>query len=66
MNSVSAAQLTSDIADAFIGFMKDLYTPSSDGRLPMLNALSKDHRYLHLSLLGILVLIAMQIIDSLR
>lgn len=65
MNSVSAAQsFISDIADAFVGFMRDLYEPSPDGKLPMLNALVTNHRYLYLSLLGILVLIALQIVTS--
>lgn len=64
MSSLFTLELTKDIADAFVGFMSDMYTPSSAGKLPILTAMTKNHRYLYLSLLGIIMLIAIQILTG--
>lgn len=64
MDRVMTLGVVTDVANAFVGFVADMYTPSPDGRLPILVALQKEHRYLYLSLLGVLLLIVVGALRS--
>ncbi len=59
-----AQEILGEIADAFVGFLTDLYAPSPNGSLPLTAALQKDNRYLYLSLLVILVLMLTQLLGK--
>lgn len=52
--SAFAVSLARDIADALFGFLGDLYS-GNEGGLPIIGAAQKNHRYLYLALLGLLV-----------
>ena len=63
MMDLSSVVIFQDTANAFIGFLTDMYTPTTDGQLPIVAALAKQHRYLYLSLLGIVLLIVIQLLE---